>query len=157
MNITDSNFSTVGGYNFSQFAEPPGADGDFAAYAEQGVRYAAIADGVLYVSIGHRTYASASPHTAYILAIDLDTNEVLWKSGDQVCNSNHFLIMKDSILCGYGFSAEPDYIYILNRRNGKTQEKIKVASAPYYFIPDEEELYVLTYNTAYRYRVSFDE
>ena len=107
----------------------------------------------LYVSLGHRTYAASCPHKSYIVAIDTVSGNTLWKSEDQVCGSNNFLVIGDSILCGYGFTDEPDYIYILNKTNGAIQKKIPVASSPYYFIPLDDLMYVLTYNTEYIYKV----
>ncbi len=148
----DVNDSLQGNYNFDEFLDPPDKGEDlFADFAQPEIRYALLKDDILYVAIGHRTYASSSPHTSYLVAYDTLSGETLWKSEDQVCGSNNFIIEGDSIICGYGFTAEPDYIYIINRTNGKTQKQIKVKSAPYYFIPQDNYLYVLTYNTEYQY------
>ena len=147
----EDNPTVIGDFYFGEFLNPPDqGDGVFAKYTTPGIFHAAMQDDILYVSLGHRTYASANPHKAYIVAIDTVTGKTLWKSDDQVCGSGNFIIHGDSIICGYGFTDEPDYVYILNRANGKTQKKIKVRSAPYYFIPDgNDRLYVLTYNTEY--------
>jgi len=151
--LEDSTYETVKKYDLGRFGESPTGNGGFEEFADMGVRYAAEKDGILYLSLGHRTYASARPHTGFIIAIDLKTDEVIWQSEDQVCNSQNFIINGDSIICGYGFTSEPDFIYILNRNNGKVQEKTKVLSAPDYFIPMGEKMYVLTYNTEYLYEV----
>ena len=148
------NDSLQGNYYFDEFIDPPYMGDDFfAGFTQPDIRYALIKDDILYVSIGHRTYASANPYTSYIVAIDTVSGETLWRSDDQVCGSNNFIIEGDSIICGYGFTSEPDYIYIINRNNGKTQKQIKVKSAPYYFIPHDGYLFVLTYNTEYQYTI----
>jgi len=154
LNVSYSGGGVYGGYNFEEFIDPPDrGESLFADMAEQEIKYARFVDDILYVSMGHRTYASASPHTSYMMAIS-ESGEVLWKSEDQVCGSNNFVIAGDSIICGYGFTDEPDYIYVLNRENGKVQDRIKVKTSPYYFIPvGEGELYVLTYDTVYLYQM----
>lgn len=148
------NDSLQGNYYFDEFIEPPNRGDDFfAGFTQPDIKYALIKDDILYVSIGHRTYASANPYTSYLVAIDTLSGETLWRSEDQVCGSNNFIIEGDSIICGYGFTSEPDYIYIINRNNGKNQKQIKVKSAPYYFIPHDGYLFVLTYNTEYQYTI----
>ncbi len=146
-----------GNYYFDEFINPPDqGTGMFADFTEPEIKFAAVKDDILYVSIGHRTYASANPHTSYLIAIDTVSGKTLWRSDDQVCGSSNFIIEGDSIICGYGFTDEPDYIYIINRLNGKTQKQIKVKSSPYFFIPMyENALYVLTYNTEYIYRIDY--
>lgn len=141
-------------FYFDEFITPPDqGTGLFADFTEPGIDYAEVKDGILYVALGHRTYAAANPHKSYIVAIDTTTGETLWRSEDQVCGSHNFVFEGDSIICGYGFTDEPDYIYILNKKNGKTQKQIKVKSAPYYFVPQEDQLYVITYNTEYLYSI----
>ncbi|MCR5342154.1 MAG: hypothetical protein K6E70_02170 [Butyrivibrio sp.] len=152
--MDEANQTLDGNYFFDEFIDAPDqGQGMFADFTEPYILYAALDNGILYVSIGHFTYAAANPHKAYIVAIDTISGETVWKSDDLVCGSNNFLIEGDSIICGYGFTDEPDYIYIINRTNGKTQKQIKVASAPSYFIKQGDQLYVLTYNTEYLYQI----
>ena len=143
-----------GNFYFDEFINPPDqGEGLFADFTEPEIQYAIARENILYVSLGHRTYAAANPHKSYIVAIDMLSGETVWRSDDLVCGSNNFVILGDSIYCGYGFTDEPDYIYILNSVNGKVQQKIKVKSAPYYFIVEEGYMYVLTYNTEYLYKI----
>lgn len=146
--------SLEGNYYFDEFLEPTDqGTGMFADFTTPYIHYAAVKDNVLYVSLGHMTYASANPHKAYMVAIDMVSGQTLWKSDDQVCGGCNFVILGDSIYCGYGFTAEPDFIYVLNIKNGKVQQKIKVKSAPDYFIVRDGYMYVLTYNTEYLYKI----
>jgi glucose dehydrogenase len=89
----------------------------------------------------------------YITAIDTDTNQVVWRSQPQVCNARNFLIVDGVIICGYGFTAEPDFIYILDKNSGKILQQIPVATAVDYLIKKDDKLYVRTYDTNYIFEI----
>ena len=108
--------------------------------------------GVLYVSIGHRTYASAAPSTGFLLAVDMEDGSVLWMSDPQVANAQSFVRIYNSIVCGYGFTDEDDYIYILDIGDGHTAGRIRVKTAPELFTLLGSYLYVACYDTGYVYR-----
>ena len=133
-----------------------GPDEETGTYSRttQYIRWAKIYDGTLYVSIGHNGYSSEEPNSSYMVAIAPDTGYVLWRSEPLVANSNNFLLVKDTIICGYGFTAEPDYIYLLDRFTGQITEKIPVRSAAYQFNAVDDTLYVATYNTAYEFEIT---
>lgn len=122
-------------------------------FAEQEIRSAAVYEGVLYVSTFHYTYAETSPHNGYITAIDLEDYSVLWKTEALTCNSLNFEIIGDVILCGYGFTAEDDYLYQLDRKTGKRIGRILLASKADYVIFKDDKLFVRTYHTDYVFRV----
>ena len=131
---------------------PDNRDND-TSDTNQFIRYELTVDNILYVEIGHNEYSSNEMNSNYIVAIDLDTKEVLFRSEPLVANAGNFLIADDCIICGYGFTAEPDYIYILDRFTGERLEAIKVNSAPEQFEMVDDTLYVATYNTAYTYKI----
>lgn len=118
------------------------------------IRYAKVVDDILYVEIGHMGYASEGPDNAYIVAIDMNTNEMIFRSEPLRANGYNFKVVDDTIICGYGFTAEPDYIYLLDRYTGKTVQQIPVRSAPYVFEIVGDTLYVATYNTAYEFAIT---
>ena len=118
------------------------------------IRYAKVVDGILYVEISHMGYASEGPDHAYIIAIDMNTNKMIFRSEPLMANGYNFKIVDDTIICGYGFTAEPDYIYLLDRYTGKTVQQIPVRSAPYVFELVGDTLYVATYNTAYEFTMT---
>ena len=123
-------------------------------YTEQHIFWAQCADDILYVSLGHSTYASSCPYTAYLVAIDLSDNfKVLWKSAPLVSNSDNFIVYDDVIFTGYGFTNEDDMIYELNRYTGEVYKKWHVDSAPDFFIDKDCILYVRTYDTDYAFEV----
>lgn len=68
-------------------------------------------------------------------------------------NSKNFLVIDDVIHSGYGFTAEPDFLYQINRYTGKVLEKTLLKSAPGYLIKKDSILYVRTYNTDYQFMV----
>jgi hypothetical protein len=113
------------------------------------LRFARVADGVLYVEHASRTYAKESQgQTAYISAIDLETGSLLWRSAPLVANGESFTLVQGSVVCGYGFSAEPDFLFVLDRATGATKQKIPVKSGPEeILLKDERSLLVRTYDT----------
>lgn len=125
----------------------------FEDCANQGIRYAVKVNDVLYISTSHRTYFDACPQTGYITAIDLTNGEVMWKTQAGVCNSDTFAVIGDEIVCGYGFTNEPDYLYIISAVNGEVFEKIGVKTSPdyIYYRNDENKLYVRCYDMNYVY------
>ncbi len=119
----------------------------------QFIRWAKIYDGTLYLAVIINAYSEAEPESNYMVAVDPATGDVLWRSQPLVDNANNFQIIKDTIICGYGFTAEPDYIYLLDRFTGQEIQKIKVNSAPDQFEVVDDTLFVATYNTAYEFQI----
>ena len=143
-------------YSLDLYALCNGPDEETGTYSRttQYIQWAKIYDGTLYVSLVHNGYSSEEPNSSYMVAIDPNTGYVLWRSEPLVANSNNFLLVKDTIICGYGFTAEPDFIYLLDRFTGQIMEKIPVNSAAYQFDAVGDTLYVATYNTAYEFEMS---
>lgn len=141
--------------DFSAYVMPETYASEKKDFVDETIFFADIKDNVLYVCTSHRTYASFAPQNAYITALDMDNNyNVLWKTEPLTCNSDNFIIMDDHIICGYGFTAEDDYIYVLDRNTGKRTQKYKVKSSPNYFVIKDNKLYVNTYNTDYVFDIS---
>lgn len=144
-------YNCVGTYDFSNYLYTP-TPGN--AYTTLEIPYAAIYDGVLYTEIAHRTYSADQPCTGFIVAVEVATGKLLWRSEMLVANGRNFVVGEDTIICGYGFTDEDDYLYILSRHSGAVLEKRKLKTGPDYFIPMDDSLYVLTYDTVYEYLVS---
>jgi len=123
-------------------------------YVDERITDAKIRNGILYVSTSHLTYAESAPSNAYITAISLEDYSVIWKSEPLVCNAYNFEIVDDIIFTGYGFTAEPDYLFQLDRLTGCVLEQYKINSRADYIIYKDEKLYVRTYNTDYVFEVS---
>lgn len=144
-------------FDFTEFSMPEEYNVEYVDFLNEGIYYARIQDEVLYVATGHNTYSEWAPHTGYITAVDLESGEVLWKTEPRICNSDNFVIIGDSIVCGYGFTSEDDFLYILDRSDGRWIERIPLASAVDYIVKKEDMLYVRTYNTDYEFKIGINE
>lgn len=127
-------------------------------YIRQEIQWAVLADSILYVSHAHRTYAESSGfQNAYITAINVNNNAILWRSAPLSCNAMTFEVWGDFVFCGYGFTKEPDFMYALDRRTGAVVQKLPVKSGPEYVIRKGDRLYVRTYNTDYIFAVTSEK
>lgn len=139
---------------FTEFMYAPDLVEEDRDYVDEKVRDAKIRNGVLYVSISHLTYAESAPSNAYIMAISLEDYSIIWKSEPLVCNSYNFEIVDDIIFTGYGFTAEPDYLFQIDRLTGTVLETYKLKSKADYIIYKDDKLYVRTYDTDYVFEVT---
>jgi len=122
-------------------------------FVEQRVWWAQSVGDVLYVAISHNTYTESCPHTGYLVAIDLNDASVIWKSAPCMTNGSTFEIIDNTIVCGYGFTAEPDYLNLVNRLDGSLIEQIPIQSKADYIIRKDDILYVRTYHTNYTFQI----
>ena len=139
--------------NFSDYQFANDFKESDASFVRQTLRFTQVKDDILYLSIGHLTYAETSPHNAYVAAVDLKQGKLLWKSRPLVSNAHNFVIKGDVLLCGYGFTAEPDYLYQLDLASGQVIAELPLKSKADYLILKDNILYVRTYNTNYTFRV----
>jgi hypothetical protein len=122
---------------------------------QQKIYWAEIKDNILYISHCHNTYAESTGNmNAYITAIDLTDMSILWRTDALVSNSYNFIIVDQAIICGYGFTSEPDYLYQVDRYTGKVMDKILLKTAPTYIIKKDNILFVRTYNTDYEFDIA---
>jgi len=128
----------------------PGEQG----FTEMDTRWAVEEGGILYVSHCHRTYASSSRGlNAYITAIDLKDYSIIWRSQPLVSNTRNFELRGDFIITGYGFTDEPDFLYVLDKATGEKVGRYPVKTGPDYVISRNDSLFVRTYDTDYIYAV----
>jgi hypothetical protein len=124
------------------------------SYVNQSIQWAQIEEGILYVQHNHRTYASSSNNeNAYITAIDLKTNELIWRTKSLVANAHNFLINEEFIVCGYGFTGEKDYLITLDKKTGAVIEKYLLKTGPEYIIFKNGQYYVRCYDTNYVFEI----
>ncbi|WP_439815665.1 hypothetical protein [Zavarzinia sp. CC-PAN008] len=109
----------------------------------------------LFVATGHRTYARSSMGlNAFVSAFDPATGKLLWQSDPLVANAGTLVLAgADALIAGYGFTEEPDFLYVLDSRDGTTVQKVPVRSGPETLILKGDRLYVRTYNTDYVFEV----
>ncbi len=123
-------------------------------FVYQSIEYAKIDNGILYFATYHNTYAKDSKgKNGYISALDLKSKKLLWQSRPLVIRTENFLLYKNWIISGYGFTLERDYLYILDKISGKTLKKYPLKSAPEYIVRKGRKLYVRTYNRDYIFKL----
>ena len=111
------------------------------------LRWAREVGGVLYVANAHRTYGSTTRNrNGYLTALDPRTGRVLWQSRSLVANADSFAVVGDVIVTGYGFTAEPDYLYVLDRGTGRVLARLSLPTGPETITADGTTLSVRTYD-----------
>lgn len=152
--VTDKAGKALGVYDFADWGRGPNSTKGDRGVPWQGLHWAEVHEGVLYVSSGHGGYAKSSAgRTAFISAIDMKSGNLLWQSKPLVANAVNFLLREGWIITGYGFTAEPDFLFVLDMKTGKTRSKLKLKSGPSYILEKDGKLFVRTYNTNYVFSI----
>jgi hypothetical protein len=137
-------------FDFAAYLEPPSHIPADADYVHGSIEWAQIRDGVLYVSSGHRTYARSSMgKNAFITAIEVSSGKLLWQSAPLVANASNFLVRGGYLLTGYGFTAEKDFLFVLDGQTGRELHRIPLRKSPSYLIEKDGKLFVRTYSFDY--------
>ncbi len=144
--VYDDAGKVLGAFDLSAYAHVPGDTG----HSRQDVEWAQVQDGVLFVSTFHMGYASDSGGlNGFITALDLPTGELLWRSEPLVSNSHDFLVRDGWIITGYGFTAEPDFVLVLDGKTGEVVQRMKLESGPDMILEKDGVIYVRTYDRDY--------
>jgi hypothetical protein len=99
------------------------------AYGPQEVVWARQLGRTLVVQTAHLGYASDSAgRNGYLTGIDLDTGRVTWRSPSLVANARNFVVTRGLIVSGYGFTAEKDWLYIVDPRTGRVRDRLALPS-----------------------------
>lgn len=108
---------------------------------------ACLLDDIFYgISV---TNGYAQPDSCFMFAYDLENEKLLWRSADQTYNSMNFLVKGDVIFCGYGFTAEDDYLYQLDKNTGEVIDRLPLKKMPDLMAVKDDRLYVHTYSYDY--------
>jgi hypothetical protein len=87
-------------------------------------------DGTLYFNESCQSYSrKVKGRCSALVAVDPASNKLLWRSKHLVSNGR-FLVHGDYIISGYGFTAEPDAVYLVRRDDGKVLQRVSVPKAP---------------------------
>ena len=117
--------------DFKHYVRPPRNRPGEKEFVYEELVWAREANGVLYVQNGHLTYARSSyGQNAYITAFDATTKRRLWRSKALVANAQTFAVTPRYLITGYGFTAEADWLYLLDRRTGRVVERLSLPSGP---------------------------
>ncbi len=135
------------GFDFGNYAYAPGASAREREFVYQDIAWAAEEGDTLYVAHAHNTYARSSRGmNAYLTAIDARRGRVLWRSAPLVANASNFEIVGEHLVTGYGFTQEPDFVYLLDKRTGEVRQRLPVRSGPEYIIRKGDRLHVRAYD-----------
>ncbi|MBO4826505.1 MAG: hypothetical protein J5506_04625 [Prevotella sp.] len=121
----------------------------------QSVEWAVVKDGVLYFSECTVTAPDKDSQGNYLVAVDTKTDKTIWMSKPRTVNSDNFLIVDNSIICGLGGSGITDYIYVLNRYTGvKVHEYWIPTAASWFAIGEDKNLYVSLYDKHVAFKIA---
>jgi outer membrane protein assembly factor BamB len=134
-------------FDFRRYAYAPVTAPGEREFVRQEIVWAAQAGGVLYIEHAHSTYARSSGfRNAYVTAIDLKTRKLRWRSPALVANARTFVLLGSVLVTGYGFTDEPDYLFLLDRGTGELVDRLPLPSGPEYVLRKGGRLYVRTYD-----------
>jgi hypothetical protein len=141
-------------FDFKNYVWPPRIRRGERAFVYEELVWAREIGGILYVQNAHLTYARSSyGQNAYITAIDVKTGKRLWRSKALVANARNFVVAGDYLVTGYGFTAESDWLYLLDRRSGRIVERLALPSGPERITKSGNVITVRTYDHVVRVRL----
>lgn len=92
----------------------------------QDARYFA---GVVYFNEACQSYSrEAGGKCSSLIALDPFTKKVLWRT-KALTSNNRIMVYEKYIVSGYGFTAEPDFLFVVRRSDGKVMQKVDLPSA----------------------------
>lgn len=108
-------------------------------------------DGALFFNEGCLTYAAeADGRCSALLRLDPAREEVVWRTRDLVSN-DIFLVLDHALITGYGFTAEADSVFLLDRRSGDVLDAHPLDSAHSYMEFRGDTLHVVTRARIHRF------
>ena len=144
--------------DFANYRVSPRTPASDRWLASQELTHAWLQEGVLYVSHGHWTYAKSSGgQTGYVTALDPVTGELFWRSEPRVSNARTFVSVGPYLVTGYGFTAEPDALMALRRKDGVIMVRTRLHSAPEYLFDKDGTLLVRAYDHDYTYKLQIPD
>jgi TIR domain len=142
-------------FDFSLYEWPASFVRSEKPYVQMRTEWAQVDHDILYVAHAHSTYArSSNGFNGYITAIDVPSNRIRWRSQPLVTNAGNFVIKDDAIVSGYGFTEEKDYLYVLNKEDGRVVQQVLLKSGPSQIVERNDLLYVRTYDTDYVFELT---
>ena len=121
---------------------------EWAELGTQDVTWSERRDGVVYVCNGGGSYAKEVGGKKGFVSAFAQDGTLIWRSAPLVCSAN-FVLRGRHLITGYGFTAEPDSLFVLDRETGKTVGRHPLASAPDVLMLTGDTLKVRTYDTDY--------
>ncbi|MBN2620293.1 hypothetical protein JXB22_04305 [candidate division WOR-3 bacterium] len=111
-------------------------------------------DDLVYFNATYNGYADIRDNkTGYLYCLDTTNGGIKWATKNLISSYCGFTAYKDHLLTGYGFTAEPDFLYIVDRFNGDVTQTIPIKTAHEHIIIKNEKCYVRTYNMNYIFTI----
>ena len=125
------------------------------AYGPQEVAWARQLGGLLVVQTRHLGYAADSGgRNGYLTGIDIAGGRVVWRSPSLVANADNFLVVRGLIVSGYGFTAERDWLYLVDPANGRVRDRVALPSMAERLSVRGDEIVVRAYDARVVVRLS---
>lgn len=141
-------------YDFENYRMSPKTKDNYYGVNEQSVWDVYIEGNIMYVShFGGGNSVDFGYQTGYISAINMLRNEVIWTTQPMTNNCSKIAVVGNSIIAGYGFSEESDFLYVLDKYSGQRVQKIPIKSAADYVIVKGQNVYVGTYSYDYVFAI----
>jgi hypothetical protein len=140
-------------FDLEALRHPPKATPQWKQFAQQDATYAQIVDDTIYLCNGGGSYArEVYGKKGFMSAIDLATGVIWWRSDPLRCNAT-FAVVGEYLATGYGFTNEPDFLYLLRIADGKTVAKAKLRSGPDSVSFDGKTIHVEAYRHVYEFEL----
>ncbi len=99
--------------------------------------------GVLYFNEACASYAAdAKGRCSALVAVEPASGQAVFRSPPLTSNGR-FVLLPEVILCGYGFTAEPDFVYLLDRKTGQRLDRLPVRTAPERYTPVGDDTFAI--------------
>ena len=100
----------------------------------------------LYYNFACPSYSSGlNGQCSSLYCFDIAKNKVIWKT-PYLTSNDIFVIHGNYIICGYGFTGEKDYVFLVNKETGKVLSKVLIKSSPQYIEVKNGHIFVVDYN-----------
>jgi hypothetical protein len=133
-------------FDLETLRHPPKANPQWKEFAIQDATYAQERDGVLYVCNGGGSYAKeVFGKKGFLTALDVATGKLLWRSAPLTCNSTFAMTNDGHIISGYGFTAEPDFVFLVRRSDGSIIQRFPIDTGPESITLTGTQVHVETY------------
>ena len=110
-------------------------------------------DGHLYFNVACLTYArEADGRCSWLYKVDPASGRVRWRTPPLTSN-DIFLLHGPWVVAGYGFTAEPDSLYLVERESGAIVDRRGLDTAHSYMEVAGEDVVVVTRERVWRFRL----
>jgi hypothetical protein len=118
------------------------------------VSFARLVGETLLVELAYNGYAALSGgRNGYLAAYDVTTGRVRWVSPALSANGVNFVVLGRSVITGYGFTAESDFISNFDLDTGALLQRLPIKSGPDFFSVADRTLFVRTYDHDYAFSI----